>query len=375
MSRYLSMFAGAGWHVVFGAANGLTDGPAAEALERQGIELIRSPTTVEQWLSAHGRHVHDIFIARPKAAKALIGALRRHTKAQVTYYTHDLHHLRLEREAELRDDDALRSEAGRVRTLECEVFASVDHITTPSEDEARIVRALVPGKPVTALPPYFYDDAEIRSRDRAHFAARNNILFVGGFPHAPNVDAALFIATEIMPLIWRWHPATTLLLVGYAPPPEVRALACDRIEVTGQVASVEPFLDRARLVLAALRYGAGVKGKTVDALRLGVPVVSTTIGAEGIGLEPGRDAILAEDAQGLADAVLVLLDDPDRCAALSAAGADLVRRQFSRGRALTAVGRVFRSAAAALAVEQGSSDRLSREVPRDLDTTGLTNDF
>ncbi len=349
MSRYLAMFAGAGWRVVFGAANGRTEGPAAEALARQDIELIRSPMTVEQWLSANGPQVGEVFIARPKAAKALIGALRRSTTAPVTYYTHDLHHLRLQREADLRDDDALRREADRVRVTECEVFASVDHITTPSEDEARIVRALVPGKPVTALPPYFYDDAEIRSHDAAHFAAREEVLFVGGFPHAPNVDAALFIATEIMPLVWRRRPNARLVLVGYAPPPEVQALASARIEVTGQVPRIEPFMARARLMLAALRYGAGVKGKTVEALRLGVPVVATAIGAEGIGIEPGRDAVLAADAQGLADAVLLLLGDPDRCAALSAAGAALVRRQFSHARARAAVGAVFGTSAAALA--------------------------
>lgn len=350
MSRYLTLFADAGWHVIFGAANGRTEGPAAAALERQGIALIRAPETVEQWLAANGAQVHEIFIARPKAARHLTAALRRYTDAQITYYTHDLHHLRLEREADLRNDDALRREAGRLKAIECEVFASVDHITTPSEDEARIVRALVPGKPVTVLPPYFYDKAEIRSYEAAHFATRDELLFVGGFPHAPNVDAALFMATEIMPLVWPQRPATKLVLVGYAPPPEVCALASDRIEVTGQVPSIEPFLDRARLSLAALRYGAGVKGKTVDALRLGVPVVSTAIGAEGIGIEPGRDALLAEDARGLANAVLILLGDPDRCAALSAAGADLVRRQFSRDRARAAVGTVFRtSAVAALA--------------------------
>lgn len=349
MSRYLSLFAQAGWHVVFGAANGRTDGPAAEALERLGVALIRSPATVEQWLSENGRHVNEVFMARPKAARALIDALRQHTEAQVTYYTHDLHHLRLQREADLRDDDALRREADRVRAVECAVFASVDHVTTPSEEEARLVRALMPGKPVTALPPYFYDEADIRASGAAHFAAREEVLFVGGFPHAPNVDAALFIATEIMPLVWQRRPATRLVLVGYAPPPAVLALASDRIEVTGQVPSVEPFLERARLLLAALRYGAGVKGKTVEALRLGVPVVSTAIGAEGIGIEPGRDALLAEGAQGLAGAVLLLLGDPDRCAALSAAGADLVRRRFSQGMARAAIGAVFRTSALAAA--------------------------
>ncbi len=111
--------------------------------------------------------------------------------------------------------------------------------------------------------------------------------------------------------------------------------------MTGQVPHVEPFLDGARLVLAALRYGAGVKGKTVDAMRFGVPVVCTPVGAEGIGIKPGRDAIVAEDAPTLAKGVLELLNDPERCAALSVAGASLVRKRFSRASARKTVGRVF----------------------------------
>ena len=100
----------------------------------------------------------------------------------------------------------------------------------------------------------------------------------------------------------------------------MQALAGPRILVTGQVPKLEPFFDASRVFLAALRYGAGVKGKIVEAMRLGLPVVTTTVGAEGIGIEPGFNAIVADDASGLARGVLELLYDAERCAALSKAG-------------------------------------------------------
>jgi hypothetical protein len=182
---------------------------------------------------------------------------------------------------------------------------------------------------------------EIYTKDASHFESLSDILFIGGFPHNPNVDAAIFIAHEVMPYVWQERPDVRLVIVGYAPPQQVLALAGPRIVVTGQVPRVEPFLDRARVFLAALRYGAGVKGKTVDALRLGVPVVTTPIGAEGIGIRPGHDAIVAAGAKELAEGVLELLRDPARCAALSFAGADLIRKRFSRTAARITIDKIF----------------------------------
>jgi GT2 family glycosyltransferase/SAM-dependent methyltransferase len=343
ISRYLSILATAGWRVVFGAMDGAIAGPAAEVLERQGIELIRPPRTIGAWLADHGRHVQEVWVARPEIAQQVLPLLRAHSSAPIAYYTHDLHHVRVRREAELHADPEMATKAALIDELERGIFRSVNHITSPSEEEAEIIRKLAPETPVTVLPPFHYEAEEICSHDAAHFTPLSDVVFVGGFPHTPNVDAAVFIVNVIMPLVWCERPDVRLVLVGYAPPPEVRALAGLRVFVTGQVPSVEPFLDCARVFLGALRYGAGVKGKTVDAMRQGVPVVTTQIGSEGIGIEPGHHAIVAEDPAALAAGVLELLRDPERCAELSVAGADLVRRRFSRVTARRAIGSVFRT--------------------------------
>jgi GT2 family glycosyltransferase/SAM-dependent methyltransferase/glycosyltransferase involved in cell wall biosynthesis len=343
ISGYLSMLAAAGWRVVFGPASGKADGPAAEALESQGIELIRAPRTIDGWLSDNGAHVREVWIARPEVAEQLLGSIRKFTAAHVVYYPHDLHYLRLEREAEIHGNVLLRAEAARMWGLEMSLFRRVDHVTSPSEDEAAVIRRLAPDALVTTIPPYYYDVKDIVQYDADHFRSLSDVVFVGGFPHNPNVDAALFMANEVMPIVWRVCPDARLVLVGYDPPLEVRALSSSRVVVTGQVPKVEPYLGAARVVLAALRYGAGVKGKTVDALRLGVPVVTTAVGAEGIGIEHGRDAIVVEGAEALANGVLELLGDAERCAALSAAGAALIKRRFSRAAARNAIGKVFKT--------------------------------
>jgi GT2 family glycosyltransferase/glycosyltransferase involved in cell wall biosynthesis len=343
ISRYLMLLATSGWRVVFGSLDGTADGPAAAALERCGIELIRRPDTVERWLERHGRHVRHVLLARPHVAEALLGAVRANTSASVAYYTHDLHHVRLQREASILKDAAREAEALLVKDREVKVFAAVDCITSPSEAEAKVIRDLAPGADVSVIPPFFYDEPEVCAYEPAHFAPLRDVVFVGGFAHVPNVDAAQLIATEIMPIVWRSCPDAHLILVGHAPPASVQALAGPLVTVTGSVPMVEPYLDRARVFLAALRFGAGVKGKTVQAMQRGVPVVTTSVGAEGIGIDPDRDAIVADGVEALAQSVVLLLRDPDRCAALSNAGANVVRQHFSRTAARQAVNQVFHS--------------------------------
>jgi len=367
MSIYLGLLASAGWRVVFCPMDGAAEGPAAERLEAQGIELIRAPQTVESWLSNHGKHVRAAWVARPQVAMRCLPAARTLASANITYYTHDLHFMRMRQQAQLHDDPELLIAAEIMRAQEIEVFRAADVVIAPSELECQLIADLVPGKPTFVLPPYFFEARELRTRDQEYFASRSDVLFVGGFPHLPNVDAALFIAKEVMPLVWREERAARLVLVGYAPPEEVQALANDQILVTGQVPDVEPYMNEARVFLAALRFGAGVKGKVVQALQFGVPVVTTAVGADGVGIESGHNGIVAEGPAALAEAVISLFRDPARCAAFSAAGVELVKRKYSRAAARSAIESIFQTTRCAVC---GSA-----EVARDPAISNLREAF
>lgn len=143
-------------------------------------------------------------------------------------------------------------------------------------------------------------------------AARNSapsILFVGSMGYAPCVDAAVWLVRDILPILRNAIPALEVWIVGRSPTPEVRALASDSVHVTGAVADVVPYYERATLAVVPLRAGGGSRLKILEAMALGRAVVSTTIGAEGLDVTPNVDIMLADDADSLAREIVRLMRD------------------------------------------------------------------
>jgi glycosyltransferase involved in cell wall biosynthesis len=194
-------------------------------------------------------------------------------------------------------------------------MSQMDVIYSCSDVEAAIIRELCPRTSVFYVPPYAVDvdpDREFKSGER------NGILFVGGFSHPPNVDGVLWFVREVWPAVQAQLPAAVFRIVGSDPPPEIMALGSDRVEVLGFATDerLEELYATSRLAVIPLRYGAGVKGKTVEAMAHGVPVVSTEWGVEGM---PGVNDILDPDQQGgaLAEGILKLYDDEARLQEIS----------------------------------------------------------
>ena len=331
--QYLNLMQEMGLKVIYHPFDGQALQPYTDVLQQRGIEVLHAPDTLAGWLDRDGLHVDFIWVARPDVATPTLDLLRRTTGARIMYYTHDLHYLREARRFALDGDAWAAQESTRLKPLELAIFAAVDRVMTPSGAEAAIIRAEVPHAHVTVVPPYLFPTEGAPDPAALDFTGRNAVIFVGGFDHLPNVDAALWLATEIMPLVWRERPSVDLLIVGNAPPPQVLALAADRVEVTGFVPTLEPYYARARAAVSPLRFGAGVKGKIVGSLRAGVPVVTTSVGNEGIGLAHGMEALIADDAVGLARAILALFGAPDLCQAIATAGMTVLDRQFSKERA------------------------------------------
>jgi glycosyltransferase involved in cell wall biosynthesis len=178
------------------------------------------------------------------------------------------------------------------------------------------------------VPAYAYDDYP--ADPGGHLVARRNLLFVAGFAHQPNADAAAWFVESVLPLISAKVPDVHLDLVGSNPSEAVKALHGKGVSVSGFVTDEElaQRYAKARVVVAPLRYGAGVKGKVVEALRFGVPCVTTSVGAQGLA---NSDSFLAavDDAIAFADHVLTLLDDDSAWQSASAAGQAYVRAHFT----------------------------------------------
>ncbi|HVF99168.1 MAG TPA: glycosyltransferase family 4 protein [Chloroflexia bacterium] len=173
------------------------------------------------------------------------------------------------------------------------------------------------------------------------------VLFVGGFAHPPNVAAALWLAREIMPLVWRDVPNAHLWLVGSNPPEELLALSGEQITVTGWVPEIEPYLQRAAVAVAPLRQGGGMRLKVLQAMSAGKAVVTTPLGAEGIADDSSSPVLIASSAQDLARRTGELLTNQALRAELGARAREFTLARYSWEAYLERLDVIYKEAIAA----------------------------
>ena len=215
--------------------------------------------------------------------------------------------------------------------LEKAAWESSDVVLYPSVDEANKVRAKLPGVDARPIIPYAFD----RIVHGAVPSGRQGVIFVAGFGHLPNIDAAKWLVHEVMPLVWERLPGTKLSLIGSNPNKEVIDLANDLVQVTGYVTDEELQIrySDARAAVVPLRFGAGVKGKVVESLSQGVPLVTTQVGAQG--LDINGVSIIADTPEAIADGIIQLLSDDAVWQIYSRRGAEYVDSEFSRTSMMT----------------------------------------
>jgi glycosyltransferase involved in cell wall biosynthesis len=201
------------------------------------------------------------------------------------------------------------AQAGATRRAELAVWRQADVLGALTRADREVI-ARHTGRAVHLVPDGA-DHLHPPPRAPRRAASGERILMVANFGYAPNVDGAAWFVREVMPRIRVAKPAARLQLVGASPPPEIRALACDDVDVTGRVPDVAPYLHAADVVVCPLRYGGGVKVKMLEALRAGKAIVSTDVGCQGLSLPRGAvDRASAGDC--FARAVIALLTDPER---------------------------------------------------------------
>jgi polysaccharide biosynthesis protein PslH len=159
----------------------------------------------------------------------------------------------------------------------------------------------------------------------------NTLVFTGMMSHAPNVDAVLFFVREVMPVVLRDRPDARFLVVGADPPADIKALdegEMGHVCVVGAVPDVRPYLAMGRVAVVPLRSGSGTRLKILEAMAMEVPIVSTTIGAEGLEVIPGRHLLLADEPEDFASAVTRLMYDQQLARSLATEGRKLVEKKY-----------------------------------------------
>jgi GT2 family glycosyltransferase/glycosyltransferase involved in cell wall biosynthesis len=326
------------YHVTYIARNGMGQHRYARALEALGVRVhacdperlsqigVYAPGPRADLGQILGERPFDVawlsffYIAEQYAP--VVRALSPRTA--VVADTVDVHWLREQREAELKRDDKLRAQARHLRERELAIYGKSDLVLAVTGADAAELRRAGLATPVAVVPNVH----PVHQGPTPGFEERGGLVFVGGFNHPPNVDGILWFHQEVLPLVRQRLPGLPLAVVGSNPPPAVRKLDGDGVVVTGYVPETAPFLDTARVSIAPLRYGAGMKGKVGEALSRRLPVVTTAVGAEGMGLESERHLLVAESPRAFADAVVRLYQDRALWERLSQAGQDRIRQQF-----------------------------------------------
>jgi O-antigen biosynthesis protein len=277
------------------------------ALQRAGIEVLYAPyvTTVKQHLKEYGQRYDLAFLFRPGVVERHLQTIRKHSpQAKVLYHTADLHFLRMSREAQLQSDSAKQKAANVMKRRELSAISNSDASIVHSTAELVLLRPLLPIAKLHLFPLIM----NVKGTSK-FFSQRNDIVFIGSFQHAPNVDAVSYFAKEIMPLLRKQLPGVRFYAVGSKPPIELLALASEDVILTGFVEDLATLLDKMKISVAPLRYGAGIKGKIGTAMAVGLPVVATSLAVEGMSLGDGENILVVDGVVAFANVVAKIYQD------------------------------------------------------------------
>lgn len=339
-----------GYAVSFVAADAWEPVDASGALATAGITHCAAPlyASVEDVLRRQAGCFDVVYLHREPIADRYLALARHHMpRARIIYSVADLHHLRLERQAAIEERPELLAASRRIRLAECTAAWGADAVITHSTAEAALLRQSVPQANVHVVGWDLPEDGSIR-KPRRSFKQRHGVGFIGHYPHAPNLDAARWLVEAVMPLVWQTDPDIHCYLVGSAMPETIRQLAQPRVIMVGQVNDLgEAVFNRVRLTAAPLRYGAGIKGKVLESLAVGVPCVMSEIAAEGLTLPANLQDLVGQDAEAIAAVICRMHADEAANQAASEAGRLLIDRDFTADTTISALRTVLKLPASA----------------------------
>lgn len=330
--QYLKMFLKKGYVVKFLGDNFLHEEPYSTTLQQMGIEILYGPeyqSGIWDWIMKNKDEIDFAYLNRPHIATKYVDFLKKNTDIKIIYYGHDLHFLREYREYELTGDIQKKRESDYWKSIEFSLMEKAAVSYYPSYVEEEAIHAVKPEIPVKAITAYVYESF-LENIDR-NFEKREGLLFVGGFAHPPNADAVLWFAREVFPKI-RETLSVNFYVVGSKVTEEIKALEQpgSGIIVKGFVTEEElaRLYAECRVVVVPLRYGAGVKGKVVEAVYNGAAIVTTSVGAEGI---PEAEHVMriADEPEAFAAAVTEIYESPETCLSMSEATQSYIREHFS----------------------------------------------
>jgi glycosyltransferase involved in cell wall biosynthesis len=308
------------------------DAACVARLKEIGVQPILAPQSTADWrrLQTLAGALDFVWLCRPLVAVRFLNFFRRHSTAQVQYYTVDLHYVREARRYQL---------SGRwVHWLRSQIFQSIEHSVIAASDavlclshaELSILSKQVPLSKLRWVPPHVSRPKIDHGTIAAANIARPGVIFVGNFRHAPNEDAMRWFLHEVWPRVRESLALAQLRIVGSNPPEWLHKVQSADIQLHNGVSDdqLTAMYRNAAVAVAPLRFGAGVKGKVLEAMEQGVPLVSTSIGLEGL---PDMSSLPApcDDAESFAAAIVHRIGEPGLALEIARQQREYLDRHFS----------------------------------------------
>jgi GT2 family glycosyltransferase/glycosyltransferase involved in cell wall biosynthesis len=299
----------------------------AGELQKRGIEVLYHPylKRIRDYLISHGSESDVVVLSRCQFARKYIADVRRYApQSRIIFDTVDLHFVRESGEARVTGDQKIGRKAQETEQLEYELIEQSDETWVVSNSEQRLLKEKWPHKSIQVVS----NIVDVPG-SKTPFALRRDWLFIGNFQHKPNVDAVLFFTERIYPLVSRKLGDAKFYIIGDNTPPEIVALANEKIIVTGLQRDAGPFFDSIKLSVAPLRFGAGVKGKINQSMAFGVPVVATSVAVDGTELRDREEILVADEPEDFARALVELYESEELWSRLSENGVRKTRELYS----------------------------------------------
>jgi O-antigen biosynthesis protein len=284
-------------------------------------------------------------------------------RARILVDTVDVEFQRLESKAAITGSSEDAKKAKESKAIELMAYGKADVVITTSETDKRLLKRMDDKLRIEVIPLVHHIPAlEVKPRPTGC-----PLVFVGNFELDANVDAMLYFARSIFPLIRRRIPNALLRIVGNAPPKEIRQLADDGIEVLGFVPNLAPIYAKSLIAVIPIRWGGGLKGKVIEAMSFGLPVVTTQKGIEGFALSPGTNVLVGDDPDSFAERVIHIFENQQLYEDLRLSGWNFARLNFGEASVANGISELFERIANLRVKRLPLSYRIRRAIPLVLD--------
>ena len=300
-------------------------GSSADFLRRSGMTVLAGKKHAQELLDDPSYFVAFIVVARAASANSWFHWIRAmHAEIPVLFDTVDLHHVRELKQAEIEKSEAIRLRSIETRRIELFLLNNVDATIVVSEKEKQYLEELSPDSKIVVV-----GTIHRLVRSVIPFSERRGLLFVGSFAHTPNADAVEWLVENVWEHLSPKIKEDGLDIIGKNPPEHLVKNAPKGIRFHGWVESTDPYVDNARLSIAPIRFGAGIKGKIGEAWARGLPVVGTSVAFDGMINSNSTDFYSSDDPVKLAELVNLVYSSEDIWTRASKAGQEQVEKTLS----------------------------------------------